>query len=155
MTLGEAVDHFGIDALLEEIGIDEAISYFGEGSILNDIGIETAKDHFDLIEDYSSEDAYERYGNDLLDHFSASDLRDCCIDWDYIVEYVSDNFGVDDIIDAYGNNKRLFTTLFDYLIEEDHEWTESRVAIKFPSILKPKTVDLLKIAIKAHRESFL
>jgi hypothetical protein len=114
LTTDEVIEHFGRDTVLsalglyrpmdflDEVTLEDVIAYYNEGDIAERINLE---DYWD------SDDAYNRYGSDLLEHF---DIYDYISDT-YTYDDVRDNWSAEEVCDAYGDDTGLLGHLFDTL----------------------------------------
>lgn len=81
---------------LEEVPIADAVNHYGESELI---------EFFDISDYWDAEDAYNRYGSDLLDFFGNYSNTS---DW-----------SAEDHIDAYGDPSYMLEVLLEYYIDSN------------------------------------
>jgi len=136
ITVDEVIELFGKDTLLSALGFDQpcdfldevtindAIEHFGESSIV---------DELDINDYWDDDDAVERYGTSLLEHFDSYTNTD---DW-----------CATDYIEGYGDSVYLLEVLLNNYLEVSdlHE-----VIMNFPETYKQELLDYFNVVPKKH-----
>ena len=151
LSRGTLMSALGFDRpndFLDEVNLGDVMAYFDESDIVERINLESYWD---------SDDAYNRYGSDLMDHFDVYDY----IPDDYVYDTIRETWGASEVREAYGDDEALLDHLLDIVSVKDtvnilednggilHELAKRELIVKLKVNFRD---DALTKLLKAQRE---
>lgn len=132
---------------LDEVGIVDAVNYFGERELI---------EFFDITDYWDAEDAYDRYGSELLEYFSAYDNTS---DWsaaDHIDRYGDSAYMLEVLLEHYITHEELYIAIMNLKATEVDKLAQALGARKS---VRSLLVDMLKaqreVLIDEQKDSLL
>ena len=138
ITPDEVLELFPRDQLLSTLGFDRTSDYLDEVPIVDAInyyGERSLIEFFDISDYWGAEDAYDRYGSDLLDYFG---------DYSYTAEW-----SATDYIENYGDNDYMLEVLLESYIDAETLHT------KVVTTMRVEEIDKLSELLGARRSKRL